>query len=438
MRVTKLFVGLGLAAALGLLCPNTVLARGGGGHGGGFGGGGFHGGGIGGGFHGGGIGGFHGGGASFGGFHGLTGGSFHGGSAFRSGTIYHGTRSFSGIPHALAYRSLPGTRFNNSFNSQRLLNFSTHNFGNTGSIARYGNFRGTISRPVNPQTWRHNGTWWNHTYVWNGHNNYYRYGRYPYRYHYYYPGGSSWYWYPLWWGINPYLYGYYGNYWPYYAYDYGYSPGYYTTYYSAAPADEGETAAMAAQPAATVPEAAEAAGNSDWGKEFIVSAKEAFRQGEYADALRLASHAAVEMPRDAKPHVLMSQALFALGDYQGANLEAHAVLSLGSAPDWPTLYAYYGNVETYTKQLDKLADYIRKNPDASDARFVLGFQDLVLGHKDAALTQFEKVIAKVPQDKLAIAQIKDLGGTVTIKTPIPPKPAVTPETETTGPGAQAL
>jgi hypothetical protein len=420
MRVTKLFAGLGLAAILGITCPHAGLAAGHeGGGGGGFGGSGFHGGGFGGG-------GFHGGGANFGGLHAYSGG-VQGGSAFHGGSVYRGTQSFSGIPNAMASRPSYGSAFRGGG-----ANFTNRAFGNPGNFARSKNFRATINRPVNPQAWRHNGNWWNHAYVWNrGY-----YGNLG-RYHYHYPLTSNWYWSPLWWGVNPYAYGYYGDDWPDYAYDYGYSPGYYTTTYATAPDDEGE-AAVEGQPANLTPENTEAAGNGNWGSQFLASATEVFRQGQYSDALRLASHAAIEMPRDATPHVLISQALFALGDYRGANMESHAVLSLGSAPDWPTLYAYYGNVETYTKQLDKLADYLHKRPEASDARFVLGFQDLMLGHKDAALAQFEKVAAKVPQDKLAIAQIKSLGGTVEAKMSTPSKPAETPKSETAGRGSKTM
>ena len=63
--------------------------------------------------------------------------------------------------------------------------------------------------------------------------------------------------------------------------------------------------------------------------------------------------------------------------------------------------AYYGDLPTYTKQLDALVDYVREHKDAADARFVLAYHNLMMGHSDAAKAQFEKVLAKVPQDQLA-------------------------------------
>jgi thioredoxin-like negative regulator of GroEL len=162
--------------------------------------------------------------------------------------------------------------------------------------------------------------------------------------------------------------------------------------------------------AAGAPVAEEAAAGGDWGSEFLDSARQAFLKHEYADALRLASHASVETPKDAKVHELMSLALFALKDYRGANLEAHAALSLAPAADWPTLYGYYQDLPTYEQQLNALVADVHAHPDAADARFVLAYHDLMMGHKDAAKAQFETVLAKVPQDEVAVKLLKEAGG----------------------------
>ena len=151
--------------------------------------------------------------------------------------------------------------------------------------------------------------------------------------------------------------------------------------------------------------------SADWGHQFIDSARQAFLKHEYADALRLASHASLENPKDAKIHELMALALMALKDYRGANMEAHAALSLAPAADWPTLYGYYEDLPTYKQQLNDLVAYVRAHPDAADARFVLADHGLMLGDKDAAKTQFEKVLTKVPQDQVAVNLIKEVGGT---------------------------
>jgi hypothetical protein len=55
-------------------------------------------------------------------------------------------------------------------------------------------------------------------------------------------------------------------------------------------------------------------------------------------------------------------------------------------------------------------DYIHNNKDAMDARFVLSYQDIMMGHKDAAKSQLEDIVAKIPKDQVAVRILKDLGG----------------------------
>ncbi len=236
-------------------------------------------------------------------------------------------------------------------------------------------------------------------------------------------------------------YPFFGDWWPYglglgygygygypgYGYDYGPSYSYYSgipdyggydnggsiDYGTGVPADM--TGYATAGAGGYVDENPPAAGGTtdegDWGSDFLTSARQAFLERHYDDALRLASHASIEKPKDPKVHELMALAMFALKDYRGANMEAHAALSLAAAADWPTLYRYYGDLPTYQQQLKDLVIYVRAHPDAADARFVLAYHDLMLGDKDAAKIQFEKVLGKVPQDTLAATLLKSVGGT---------------------------
>ncbi len=412
-------------------------------HGGGGGGGGHGGGGGGGGFSAGG----HGGG-SFGGA------SFHGGSSFSAGGGSRGGSSFGGS-------GVGGTSFRPSgFGTSTSRGLSGPGYGNGSTVGRgglgpsgpnafSGNMRsgGNLGHspidahhPVSPQNWQHNANW-DHGHGFD-HHHYYPY--YPFFAGFGLGLGFD----PFWWDSWPYYGGYaYG--WPNYdgfGYGYGYGgygyasngpyaagPGAgYMSYggdygptYDFGPAyDVGPGAVPPSQPADVTTlsppkdlggPAPEAAG--DWGNQFMVAARDAFHKGSYSDALRLASHAAVELQQSAKPHETMALALFALKDYRGANMEAHAALALGPAADWPTLYTYYDNLPVYQKQLDELVAYIKAHPDAADARFVLAYHDLMLGDKDAAKVQFEKVLAKVPQDQLAAKLLTSVGGTP------PPVPA---------------
>ena len=118
--------------------------------------------------------------------------------------------------------------------------------------------------------------------------------------------------------------------------------------------------------------------------DFHGRARAAFAQGDYRNATYLAAHAAVDEPRNPKTHLLYSLGMFALGEYRGAAMESHAVVSLGKTPDWPTLYGFYGNVEPYTAQLRTLEKYVHANPSSPEGRFLLGFHYLMAGHANEA------------------------------------------------------
>ena len=145
------------------------------------------------------------------------------------------------------------------------------------------------------------------------------------------------------------------------------------------------------------------------GMEFLTQAEAAFREGRYRDALRLANHAAVEDPRDPKPHELMSLSLFALADYSGAAIEAHARIALGPIADWATIFGYYGDQERYTSQLRALDKYSRENPNSADARFLRAYQYLMSGYIEPAKAQLALAVKLAPNDKLAAELLNRYG-----------------------------
>ena len=55
--------------------------------------------------------------------------------------------------------------------------------------------------------------------------------------------------------------------------------------------------------------------------------------------------------------MMLMLGMFAMHEYRGAAMEAHAVAALGPIPDWPTLYGIYGKVEPYTEQLRALEKF---------------------------------------------------------------------------------
>ena len=107
---------------------------------------------------------------------------------------------------------------------------------------------------------------------------------------------------------------------------------------------------------------------------------EAFHQGNYRERCGWAAMRQSTCLRNARVHELMSLALFTLKDYRGAAMEAHAAVALGPISDWAQSYGYYGNLEAYTKPLDAVVDYVRKNPTSAEGRFLLAYHDLMMGH----------------------------------------------------------
>jgi len=119
--------------------------------------------------------------------------------------------------------------------------------------------------------------------------------------------------------------------------------------------------------------------------------------------------------------------LFAQGKYKDAAAGLYSVLSVGPGWDWTTLSSLYPNVDSYTRQLRALEAYLRQNPQASDARFVLAYHYMTMGSKDAAAKQYAELYKKTPQDNL-IKQLALLtGGEQAIGVSPPAAEATKPE-----------
>jgi hypothetical protein len=244
--------------------------------------------------------------------------------------------------------------------------------------------------------WHHDWDHFNH-----------RFAYYPYPFFFWPFWDYPWYWS----FARPYAYNY--------LYCYDMSP-YDVSWYADPVGAPVRTSLTAEQPAP--PETAATADDTGLNAlEFYSAARDDFKKGDYRKALRLAGHAVVESPENAKVHELSSLALMALGDYRGAAIEAHAVLAFGKASDWNSLFAYYGDADTYTKQLRKLEEHVKAHASSAEGHFLLGFQYMMIGAKDDAKTHMAEAAKLTPKDKLAAQLLEQLGGRPV--TPPPPKPA---------------
>jgi tetratricopeptide (TPR) repeat protein len=155
-------------------------------------------------------------------------------------------------------------------------------------------------------------------------------------------------------------------------------------------------------------------------------ARSTFYQGRYKQALELANQALKSMPSDATLHEFTALCYFALGQYRQAAAALNAVLAVGPGWDWTTMASLYPDVNLYTTQLRKLEEYIRTNPNAPDARFVLAYHYLTTNHPEAAAKQLEYVVKSVPND----ATSKQLFDMLTFKVTGEPKAAAEPSAPT--------
>jgi hypothetical protein len=213
-------------------------------------------------------------------------------------------------------------------------------------------------------------------------------------------------------------------------YSYGYSG--YNNPYSGTPSGSGggSQPVAAQQPGDAPPQAAAPAYNysqpisttaappaqpvADQATTAFDQAREAFKAGDYAQALQLDQQALTQMPNDTTLHEFLALVLFAQGKYEQAAAPLYAVLSVGPGWDWTTLSGMYPDVATYTGQLRNLEAYIDANPKSAHARFVLAYQYLCEGHDENALAQLKEVVKLQPGDTLSaqlVARSQPSGGT---------------------------
>jgi tetratricopeptide (TPR) repeat protein len=143
-------------------------------------------------------------------------------------------------------------------------------------------------------------------------------------------------------------------------------------------------------------------------KEFE-SARAAFYGGDYKKALEETNRALVSMPNDAVIHEFRALVLFALGKYHDAAATLHPVLAVGPGWDWTTMCSLYPSADTYTEQLRALEAFVTSNEKAADARFLLAYHYLTLGHDEHAAKHLSRVLKVVPNDTVTAQLLQMMG-----------------------------
>lgn len=142
-------------------------------------------------------------------------------------------------------------------------------------------------------------------------------------------------------------------------------------------------------------------------------AESAFRSGRFDEALRLANHALVEMPRNGKLLLFVSQSLFATGDYRGAAAAIHQASTMLDKADWGYVvkcWRDYYRGSAYREVMDKLNKFVKENPDTAYARFLRAYHFGFLGQEEFARKEMAKAIELEGRDQLAIELLAMFGG----------------------------
>jgi predicted Zn-dependent protease len=130
-------------------------------------------------------------------------------------------------------------------------------------------------------------------------------------------------------------------------------------------------------------------------------ARDAFGRGEYASAQGLVEEAIARLPSDTTLHEFRALVLFARKRYREAASALYAVLSNGPGMDWNSMASLYSDTQTYTKQLRELESYVKANPKAAYAHFLLAYHYLVLDEKEGAAEELATVVKLDPKNRLA-------------------------------------
>lgn len=137
-------------------------------------------------------------------------------------------------------------------------------------------------------------------------------------------------------------------------------------------------------------------------------ARESFRRGDSAEALRLADEALQLMPDDPMMQQFRALSLFSLRRYDEAAATLHSVLAVSPGWDWLTLVALYGDRATYTRHLRLLESATREDSRSAAAPFVLAYHYLSTGYDDEAVDQWTRVLELRPDDALTAGLIREL------------------------------
>jgi len=140
----------------------------------------------------------------------------------------------------------------------------------------------------------------------------------------------------------------------------------------------------------------------------------AWREGRYADAVHHYAQALEAAPREGVLHLILSDALFATGDYHYAAFSLRKALELDPDLVHSTLdkHTLYPKPEVFDQQLAVLEQYVADHPIDDDARLLLA-ANYLFGQRpaqavDVLQSPYAVALRETPSAKLVLARAQEL------------------------------
>ena len=133
----------------------------------------------------------------------------------------------------------------------------------------------------------------------------------------------------------------------------------------------------------------------------LADAIRAFRNADYAEATRLVEQTSQELPQPIFDP-FYSLCLFAKGDLRKSSAAAYSAAARSQVWSWDTLQGYYGNPDLYKQQYARLQTAAQDPAAEASLHFLLGYHHLMLGHRDFAAQEFDKVLVQLNDDPVVL------------------------------------
>ncbi len=157
-----------------------------------------------------------------------------------------------------------------------------------------------------------------------------------------------------------------------------------------------------------------------------IAARLPFKAGNYTEAVYDWRHALVDDPQNGTLGMLLSQALFANGQFDDAAGSTQIAMGLLPQDQWGVVVKNYRDLypsgQAFTDQLRSLEKARNDKPENPAVRFLLGFQYYYLGYPSQAAHELQKCLELAPQDEVAKTLMDLIRG---VSTP-PATPSATP------------